>query len=466
MASRNLVFSILKLASRRPTTSRLLDRVLAPFNPLDPRRHIDPYPLYDEARDAGPIFYHRITGMWIVTGYCEVMEVMRGPVSVDRRRSLAATGPYNRMDPDNLELVLSNMLMTDDPEHGRLRRFVGRLFTPRAVADLEPRIEAITAELLADLETPATPSDRGAAGRRRPTGQVGAVATGRALGFDENTGGDLGDGENTGAVDVMAGFAERLPVYVIGELLGIPTERRNELKRLSDVVARFVDPFDDFDPGEMDEAIEQLRSMFDSLATARLAEPGDDLTTALVSAGRDAQGPDRNEVISMLILLLIAGHETTSGLIGNSLVALARNPYARRQLLQRPDLTGNAVEELLRYDSPVQATDRTATRSFTVGGKAVAAGDPLLLLLGAANRDPRRFDGADELRLDRADVRPISFGHGIHHCVGAALARLEATIAIPAFVCAHPRYRLDENRLRWKRSTTLRGPSILPVVLG
>ncbi|MGB5758486.1 MAG: hypothetical protein WBM50_16345, partial [Acidimicrobiales bacterium] len=330
MTFHNLVFSILKPASRRQTTSRLLDRMLAPFNPLDPRRHVDPYPLYDEAREAGPIFYNRITRMWIVTGYREVIEVMRGPVSVDRRRSLAATGPYNRMDRDNLELVLSNMLMTDDPEHGRLRRFVGRLFTPRAVAELEPRIEAITTDLLADLETSTTPDDRLAA---------------------------LGGGENTGAVEVMAGFADRLPVYVIGELLGIPTERRSELERLSDVVARFVDPFDDFDPGEMDEAIEQLHSMFDSLATARIAEPGDDLTTALVSAGGDQRGPDRHEVISMLILLLIAGHETTSGLIGNSLVALARNPGARRQLRQHPDLAGNAVEELLRYDSPVQATD-------------------------------------------------------------------------------------------------------------
>jgi cytochrome P450 len=168
----------------------------------------------------------------------------------------------------------------------------------------------------------------------------------------------------------------------------------------------------------------------------------------------------------MVTLLMVAGHETTSGLIGNSLIHLDRRRAARQLLLDRPELAVNAVEELLRYDAPVQGTDRFPTEDIVIGGHEIPAGANLIVMLGAANRDPRVHDRPDELLLDRTRPRPLSFGHGIHHCVGAALARLEAQIAIPAFVQRFPDYRVDEPGIEWKRSVTLKGPTRLPVVVG
>ncbi len=420
------LFTTYRRLALQPWMQPLLDRLLSPFNPFSPLRHEDPYQLYRQARRRGPVFYHRPIKTWIVTGYDEAIQVLRGPVSVDRRRTFEPLTPYNKMNPANIELLLSNMLMSDDPDHGRLRRLANRAFTARAVAELQPRITSLAEELIDDL----TP-----------------------------------EAEKPDTVDVMRQLANRLPIYVIAELLGLPQDDRDELKKLSDVVAKFVDPFHTFDPVQMDQAIDRLEAMFDRLASQRLSDPRPDLLTALVRAEADGDRLNRRELISMVLLLLLAGHETTSGLIGNALVALARNPESRRQLRVRPDLVPNAVEELLRYDTPIQATDRTAMETFPVGPATIDRGSLILVLFGAANRDPRRHHNADRLWLERPDPHPISFGHGAHHCIGAALARAEVAAVIPAFVSAFPHYRVDEDRLIWKRSTTFRGPTTLPVRL-
>ncbi|MGI9597064.1 MAG: cytochrome P450, partial [Acidimicrobiales bacterium] len=429
MQTDQLTFSMLRALAGRDWLQRPLNVALAPFNPFDPRRHADPYPLYDRARRQ-PIFYNRMARTWMVTGYEEATAVLRGPVSVDRRHTIESITPYRNMRSDNIELLLSSMLMRDAPDHGRLRKLVNRAFTPRAVTNVAPRISELTDELIGELADRATD---------RPV-----------------------DGA---PIDVMAGLANRLPIYAIGELLGIPRADREALKAMSDVVAQFVDPFTVFDATEMDRTIDDLRSMFDRLAQERTVDPQDDLLTALVQAEDDGRRLSRDELIAMVILLLIAGHETTSGLLGNAIIALGRNPGAVRQLRQEPALIRNAVEEFLRFDSPIQATDRTVVEDFTVGNRTVPAGAIVLVLFGAANRDPRRYDCPNELRLDRHDPRPISFGHGIHHCVGAALARLEAAAVIPAFVDAFPNFRVDERALTWRRSTTFRGPKVLPVHL-
>ncbi len=426
MKLEDLLFTIYRKAAQQSWTQRPLDRLLTPFNPFSPTRHRDPYQLYRLTRSEEPVFYNRLIRTWIVTGYDEATQVLRGPVSVDRRRTFEPLSPYNKMNPANIDLLLSNMLMSDDPDHGRLRRLVNRAFTPRAVEELQPRIAALAKELIDELTS---------------------------------------EPQNSETVDVMAGLANRLPIYVIAELLGLPRDDRDELKTLSDVVAKFVDPFYTFDPVRMDEAIDRLEEMFDRLASERTTDPRPDLVTALVQAEADGERLDRRELISMILLLLLAGHETTSGLIGNALVALARNPEARRQLRLQPELVPNAVEELLRYDTPIQATDRTAVETFSIGNATIQKGALILVLFGAANRDPRKHGDPDRLVLDRQDPRPISFGHGAHHCIGAALARAEVAAAVPAFVAAFPDYRVDEDRLSWKRSTTFRGPATLPIRL-
>ena len=431
MPFEQLVFALLRAIAQRDRLRRPMNALLAPFNPFDPARAADPYPLYERARTSEPIFHHRLARTWIVTGYQAATEVLRGPVSVDRRHTIEAITPYRDMRADNIDLLLSSMLMRDAPAHPRLRRLVNRAFTPRSVAGVAPRIAELTDELIDELRA-----------ARRGAGPAGDP------------------------VDVMAGLANRLPIYAIGELLGIPRHQREQLKHMSDTVARFVDPFNIFDAAEMDATLDALRHLIDELATSRTAQPRDDLLTALVQAEDDGQRLSRDELISMVILLLIAGHETTSGFIGNSLVALSRNRPAVALLRERPDLVANAVEELLRYDSPIQATDRTVVEDMTVAGRTVPAGAIVLVLLGAANRDPDRYDAPDELRLDRPDPRPLSFGHGIHHCVGAALARLEAATVLPAFLEAFPDFRVDEAALTWRRSTTFRGPRTLPVHLG
>ncbi len=430
MSTDHLTFSVLRTVASKPWLQPALNRMLAPFNPFDHRRYDNPYPLYDQARSE-PIFRQGPTGIWIVTGYEEAEEVLRGPVSVDRRDLIQAISPYRKMRPENVELLLATMLMRDQPDHGRLRRLVSRAFSRRAIADMEPKIEALTDELIAELRR---------AGEQ--TIEPGAQP-----------------------VEIMAGFANRLPIYVIAELLGIPREQRDDLKHMSEVVSQFVDPLRGFDREEMDTNIDNLRALFEGLADHRLSEPGPDLFSALVHVEDDGDRLDRQELIAMAVLLLIGGHETTTSTIGNSIVALGRNPEARNQLTPDPTLNRNAVEELLRFDPAVQATDRTVLTDFTVGGKRLKANDVVLVLFGAANRDPRRFENPNRLDLSRENPRSISFGHGAHHCIGSALARMETAAAITGFVNAFPNFELDESALQWRRSNTFRGPQQVAVRL-
>ncbi len=412
------IFPVFRTLSRSAVTSRVLTRAMAPFSPFDSRRHSDPYPLYDELRSRGPVFDHRRAGVWLVSGRAECEEVLRGPVSVDRSELMRVLAPYKNLRPETFELMNSMMLLRDPPDHTRLRKLVSRAFTPRTVGRLEPEVVRVTSDLLDDLE-------------RDPT------------------------------VDIMAAYADQLPIYLIGRMLGLPRELWPRLKELSDVIAQFVDPLSGFRHDEMDRAIAELCVLLDTEIENRRTAPTDDLISGLVTASDGDDRLDQTELQSMIILLMVAGHETTSGLIGNALVALDRDRPARRQLIARPELTDNAVEELIRFDSPVQTTDRFLTEDLAIDGQTIPRGANVVTLLGAANRDPRIHDRPNQLLLDRAEPQPLSFGHGIHYCLGASLARLEAKVAIPAFLARFPDYRVIEDRLSWKRSMTLRGPSRL-----
>lgn len=430
LTSPQVVFPALRVMAKRDWTSRLLTRSLAPFNPLDPRRYVDPYPMYEEVRAHGPMFYHRRLDGWIFTGFAECEEVLRANVSVDRSQVMDVVSPYKDVASETMDVFRSMLLTVDPPRHGRLRSLVSRAFTPRAVARLEPRINDVTSELLDRLPDLAK-----------------------------------GSGGPDHHVDVMEHFASQLPIYVIGELLGLPRDHRNRLKELSDVTARFVDPLTGFDPDEMSRSVSELQSIFDVEIERRRQSPSDDMLSALVEAEEDGDRLSNTELHSMILLLMVAGHETTTGLIGNALYWLDQNREARTLFLESPELAQNAVEEFLRFDSPVQATDRIAVEDFVVNGISITKGSSLTTLLGAANRDPRIFDRPNELLLDRHEPRSLSFGHGIHHCIGAALARLETRVALSSFVARFPDYGVNGDGLRWKRSITLRGPSTLPIKL-
>jgi cytochrome P450 len=372
--------------------------------------------------------HQRLRG-WIVSGYHECETVLRSThSSVDRSETLQIFRPYSQLEPDVLEFFATWLIGIDPPDHTRLRKLVSRAFTPRSVEALEPEIRRIADTLLDDVERHSH--------------------------------------ESSAPVDLMASYANVLPIQVIGTLLGIPAADWPWLKTVSDDIARFVDPITGFDAKVMNASVRELSDYFVDLLEQRRTQPSADLTGRLLEAEEAGDRLTRSELISMVALVMGAGHETTTGLIGNALVAVDANPAARTLLLTRPDLDDNAVEEFLRYDSPVQATQRTLTAPLEVGGFVIPAGADVSVMLAAANRDPIEFDRPDELLLDRPDPRPLSFGSGIHHCVGAALARMEGRVAITSFVRRFPGFTIDESTIEWKSTVTLRGPNRLPAHVG
>lgn len=416
------IVPVLRLVAKRDWSSRLLTRALKPFNPLDPRRYSDPYAAYAEFRPHGPVFHHERAGNWLISGHAECEAVLRAPSSVSRAETLRKLAPYKHLSERSLEVLDGLLIGVDPPDHTRLRNLVSRAFTPKSVAAFEPDVRSVAAELLDEID-----------------------------GLDR--------------VDAMTQYATRLPIYVIGKILGLPSNEWERLKKISDTTAKYVDPLTGFDPGEMDAAIADMSSLLRPLIEARRLEPTDDTMGTLVAAADDGDRLSETELHSMITLLMVAGHETTAGLIANSLLHLDRHRDARTLLLERPDIAPNAIEELLRFDAPVQGTDRFPTEDLEVGGHTIPAGSGVYLMIGEANRDERVHDRPDELLLDRDRPRPLSFGHGIHHCIGAALARLEGQVAIPAFVERFPDYTVIEDDIVWKRSFTLKGPQHLPVQL-
>jgi cytochrome P450 len=267
-----------------------------------------------------------------------------------------------------------------------------------------------------------------------------------------------------GELELIGDLAYPLPVIVIAEMLGVPSEDRAAFKRWSDELAALLEPF--LLPGRVREvrrAFDELSRYFRRVFAERRREPKDDLVSSLVVVEEEGGKLDEAELLSVTALLLGAGHETTTNLIANGVIALLRHPRELERLREHPELARSAVEELLRFDSPVQLTDRLALEDCRIGGHAIRAGDSVWVMIGAANRDPRVFPDPDQLDIGRGDNRHIAFGHGIHFCLGAALARLEAEIALPALLSRFPRVSGDLDRLTYKNSIVLRGPVTLPL---
>lgn len=361
--------------------------MVAGTNPLMSPENLDnPYPLYALARQFQPFGYRPEIQAWNAFLYEDCRAILRDPrrFSSDFQRALP---PAERRPASILNL--------DPPRHTQLRELVNRAFTPRMVQQLAPRIRAITDELLATV-APA------------------------------------------GHTDLIADLAYPLPVIVIAEILGVPPEDRAAFKRWSDVVVAGLGTGVSSErenggmtPRELPmETIEEMRTYFDSVVEARQREPQADLISALIAAEVEGEKLSREEILTFCILLLVAGNETTTNLIGNAVRTLLEHPGAFARLRAEPALWPSAVEEALRYRPPVQATVRQATEDVEIRGETVQAGQPVIVWLASANRDAGEFPDPDAFEITRTPNRHLSFGQGIHFCLGAPLARLEAAIAL------------------------------------
>jgi cytochrome P450 len=394
------------------------------FNPLSPEFIRDPYPSYERLRSTDPMHITAF-GAFLASRHAEVSLVLRdkrfGKDFVDR--TVRRYGPQVMEEPV-FRSMRHWMLQQDPPDHTRLRGLVVKAFTARRVEDMRPRIQAIVDETL---------------DRIAPRGHM----------------------------DLIEDFAFRLPVTIICDMLGIPPEHREVFYTSSRNGGRLLDPVP-LSPAEIAAANAgnaAAQMYFQQLFELRRKNPGDDLTTQLVQAEEDGSKLSNEELTANIILLFGAGHETTVNLIGNGLLALHRNPDQLALLKANPALITNAIEEFLRYDSSVQMSGRVALEDIDdLGGKKIPKGESVLCLLGSANRDPAVYpDRPDRLDITRSNVRPLSFGGGIHFCLGAQLARIEAEVAIATLLRRLPDLRLDDaSTPEWRPTFVLRGLKSLP----
>jgi cytochrome P450 len=394
------------------------------FNPLSPEFIRDPYPHYARLRSTDPM-HLTSHGMYLASRHAEVSLALR-----DKRfgkdfveRSTRRYGPQIMEEPV-FRSMSRWMLQQDPPDHARLRGLVVKAFTARRVEDMRPRIQQVVDQTLDRIV-------------------------------------------ERGHMDLIEDFAFRLPVTIICDMLGIPEDHREAFYTGSRNGGRLLDPVP-LSPAEISEANAghaMAQMYFQQLFELRRKSPGDDLTTQLVQAEEDGSKLSNEELTANIILLFGAGHETTVNLIGNGLLALHRNPDQLALLKANPELITNAIEEFLRYDSSVQMTGRVALEDIDdLGGKKIPKGESVLCLLGSANRDPAVYpDQPDRLDITRSNVRPLSFGGGIHFCLGAQLARIEAEVAIATLLRRLPDLRLDDAQTpEWRPTFVLRGLKRLP----
>jgi cytochrome P450 len=392
----------------------------------------DPFPMFAQVRDLGPV--HAVTladghGAWLVVSYEEARAALNeSRLSKDMHAALA-TGSGVVAEGLPGPAFARHMLTVDPPDHTRLRRLVSTAFSVRRVEALRARIQAITDDLLDDI------ARHGADSR----------------------------------IDLVAAFAFPLPFTVICELLGVPQHDRAPL---GEGFTRLLVPTST--PSEFaaaKEASDAVVAMLKALVETKRIDPGDDLVSDLIDARDGQEGLDNQELLSTIFQLIVAGHDTTASLIGNSVVALLRNPAQLAQLRTDPTGIPKAVEEFLRYDAPVpHSTFRYTAAPVTLGGVAIPAGEQVIICLAAANRDADRYTGPEELDLGRDEARHLAFGHGIHHCLGAPLARLEGQVALESLLRRYPEiaFAVPAPDLHWGHGDglVLRGLSELPVIPG
>ena len=371
---------------------------------------LNPFPRYEAMRHSEPVFQDPESGIWHVFRYDDVQRVLSEHATFSSR--------FGGDDPSG-QLFAASLVNTDPPRHRQLRSLVSQAFTPRSVEELAPRILALTDELLDPV-----------------------VAT--------------------GATDLINQLAYPLPVIVIAELMGIPAEDRDRFKQWSDVIVSQARP--GADESDHATANRAMAEYFMGMIEQRRRSPGQDLISALLRAEIDGQKLSVVELLGFCSLLLVAGNETTTNLIGNAVLCFTESPGTAERLTAEPALLPQAIEEVLRYRSPVQSMYRIAAVDTTLRDRPIPAGSPLVAWIGSANRDGEQFPHPDVFDVGRSPNRHLAFGQGIHFCLGAPLARLEAKIALQAVLSRLPGLAVDpEARLERMESTIVYGVKQLPV---
>lgn len=386
------------------------------FNPHSHQLQDDPYPVFRRLRDEFPILHLEELGFWAISRYADVKQALLRPDRFSSMRSLDGSDPAA-----NTPMIV----IMDPPRHDELRSLLNRAFTPRRIADLEPRIRAITTELIdAFLET--------------------------------------------GSCDLWRDLSAPLPTTVIAELLGVPVEDREMFKEKSTEIATSVGPAMSVDPAAIADgghpAVE-LGLYLAEIFEKKRAQPADDLMGALLAAEIDGTRLTQPELVGFAVLLLIAGNETTTNLISNASVLLAQYPDQRARLIEDPSRIELAVDEFLRFESPVQGVERIVSEEVVIGSQKLRRGEKVFLMLGAANRDERAIDQPDTLDVGRSPNPHLGFGFGAHFCLGASLARLETRVALEEMLKRVPDFRLAGPTERLY-SGAFRGLLSVPIEFG
>jgi cytochrome P450 len=419
---------MLRLLQRIVASERWM-RVLGALSPglrlWHPDARRDPHPTYRRLRERG-LTRVRLFGGWLAGRYADVERILREPAFSTDRGEVALMKVLRRATrgaPDFRDFVENNLLMIDGPRHRRLRGLVAKAFTPRRVEALRPRVEVLVKELLEPFA-------------------------------------------HRGAMDLVRDLAQPLPTIVIAELLGVPPADRERFRAWSDAVAQLLDPLSGREGlGPAKQATRELGGYFRALLAERRRLPRDDLLSAMIDAEEAGHTLTEGELVALASLLLAAGNETTTNLIGNAVVLLLRHPVERKRLQDDLGLLPGAVEECLRFEPPVQLTDRAVVEPVRLGGVLLQRGTIVGALLAAANRDPDRFPDPDRFDVGRTENRHVSFGLGNHYCLGASLARLEAQETLGALLRRFPDLDGPPEPPGWKPSVVLRGPTALPLRL-
>ena len=387
----------------------------------------NPYALYQQLRENDPVYWDERANSWVLTRYADVAPALR-----DARFSASGFMENINWIPEEMRPMLEppirvltrQMLVMDPPDHTRLRSLVAKAFTPRVVEGLRPTIKQIANDLLDNVQS-------------------------------------------QGTMELIRDFAFPLPAIVIATMLGVSPEDRDQFAVWSENFGALLDGGN----LSMENAflalhgVSEFIAYFRQIIRQRRNSPGDDLLQAMINAEEQGDALSEEELLGNCVLIMAAGHGTTMHLIGNGILALLRNPQQLQQLKADPALMPSAVTELLRYDSPVQMTSRRAREDMRIGDKRISEGQEVIMCTGAANHDPAQFSDPDRLRLNRPENRHLSFGLGIHFCLGAPLARLESEIAFHALLRHFPNLRLASEEVEWERSLVFRGLKQLPLLL-